>query len=275
VFPFSADEQEYADFIERIKQYAIKSVREAKVHTAWITPDTDYEEGFLAFIEKILDPSPDNIFLAEFRDFQRKIAAYGMFNSLSQTLLKIASPGVPDFYQGTELWNLSLVDPDNRRAVDYEERLSFLQEIKRRCQTGMESLLSDLKATRTDGRMKLFLIARGLQARQQYQQVFQYGDYIPLSVTGSFHQHVIAFARLYRGRTVIAIAPRFLTSVISADADPLGEEVWGDTRIELPHNLQSANWRDTLVDLEVAGGETLSVGKVLQVFPVALLVSEE
>ncbi|WP_071518772.1 malto-oligosyltrehalose synthase [Geitlerinema sp. PCC 9228] len=275
VFPFSADEQEYADFIERIKQYAIKSVREAKVHTAWITPDTDYEEGFLAFIEKILDPSPDNIFLAEFRDFQRKIAAYGMFNSLSQTLLKIASPGVPDFYQGTELWNLSLVDPDNRRAVDYEERLSFLQEIKRRCQTGMESLLSDLKATRTDGRMKLFLIARGLQARQQYQQVFQYGDYIPLSVTGSFHQHVIAFARLYRGRTVIAIAPRFLTSMISADADPLGEEVWGDTRIELPHNLQSANWRDTLVDLEVAGGETLSVGKVLQVFPVALLVSEE
>lgn len=275
VFPFSADEQEYADFTERIKQYVIKSVREAKVHTAWITPDTDYEEGFLAFIDKILNPSPDNTFLTEFRDFQKKIAAYGMFNSLSQTLLKIASPGVPDFYQGTELWNLSLVDPDNRRAVDYEERLSFLQEMKRRCQTGMESLLSDLKATREDGRMKLFLIARGLQARQQYQQVFQHGDYLPLSVTGSFHWHIIAFARFYRGTTVIAIAPRFLTSVISPDADPLGEEVWKDTRIELPKKLQSAKWRDTLVDLEVAGGETLSVGQVLQEFPVALLVSEE
>lgn len=275
VFPFSADEQEYADFTERIKQYVIKSVREAKVHTAWITPDTDYEEGFLAFIDKILNPSPDNTFLTEFRDFQKKIAAYGMFNSLSQTLLKIASPGVPDFYQGTELWNLSLVDPDNRRAVDYEERLSFLQEMKRRCQTGMESLLSDLKATREDGRMKLFLIARGLQARQEYQQVFQHGDYLPLSVTGSFHWHIIAFARFYRGTTVIAIAPRFLTSVISPDADPLGEEVWKDTRIELPKKLQSAKWRDTLVDLEVAGGETLSVGQVLQEFPVALLVSEE
>jgi (1->4)-alpha-D-glucan 1-alpha-D-glucosylmutase len=128
-FPFTEDE--YPEFVDRIKDYVIQAVREAKVHTAWLRPDSDYEDGFVAFVEQILQPSEDNQFLEKLRSFQQWIAYYGMFNSLSQTLLKMAARGVPDFYQGSELWDLSLVDPDNRRPVDFERRWSYLQDIKK------------------------------------------------------------------------------------------------------------------------------------------------
>ena len=138
-YPFY--QAEYPEFVERVKQFAIKAVREAKVHTAWLRPDSVYEDGFLAFIDKILNASENNQFLQEFKTFQQKIAFYGMFNSLSQTLIKITSPGLPDFYQGTELWDLSLVDPDNRRPVDYKKRIKFLEEIKSRSQEDILSLI--------------------------------------------------------------------------------------------------------------------------------------
>lgn len=266
------DEEEYSEFVDRIKDYVIKAVREAKVHTAWLRADTEYEEGFITFVEGILKPGEENEFLSSFRAFQQRLAVYGSFNSLSQTLLKIASPGVPDFYQGTELWDLSLVDPDNRRAVNYDERLSFLQEIKRRSQTGMMSLLSDLKATRADGRMKLFLIARALEAKRQYLPVFQQGDYLPLQVAGQYAHHIVAFARHYQGQTAIAVAPRLLTHVIGPEHNPLGTEVWGDTRLEIPGHLQS-NWIEAIVKEKISNNSALSVGEILQHFPVALLVS--
>ena len=266
------DTEEYTEFVGRIKDYVIKAVREAKVHTAWLRADTEYEEGFVAFVDQILNPGEENEFLSSFRAFQQRLAVYGSFNSLSQTLLKIASPGVPDFYQGTELWDLSLVDPDNRRPVNYDDRLSFLQEIKRRCQTGMMSLISDLKATRADGRMKLFSIARALEARKQYLPVFQEGDYLPLQVSGQYANHIVAFARHYQGKTAIAVAPRLLARVIGPEQYPLGTEVWGDTRLEIPAHLQS-NWIEAIVNAEISGNAALSVGEILQYFPVALLVS--
>ncbi|ASC74020.1 Alpha amylase, catalytic region [Halomicronema hongdechloris C2206] len=265
---------DHGTFLERITQYVVKAVREAKVYTAWLRADTEYEAGFIRFVQAILDPSPDNEFFRAFRPFQEKVAAYGLYNSLSQTLLKIASPGVPDFYQGTELWDLSLVDPDNRRPVDYDERLSFLQEIKRRCQTGMTSLLSDLKATRYDGRLKLFLIIRALAARQQYLEVFQTGDYYPLVVNGQFADHVIAFARHAGNTTAIAIAPRFLTSLITPDQEPLGNAVWADTHVSIPSALRGP-WQDALTDLEILDQSQISIGKILQTFPVALLISRD
>jgi (1->4)-alpha-D-glucan 1-alpha-D-glucosylmutase len=122
-------ESEYPTFLERLKGYIIKSIREAKVHTAWLKPDVDYENAFVSFIEEIFTVSEKNQFLKGFIPFQRKVAYYGMFNSLSQTLLKITSPGIPDFYQGSELWDLNLVDPDNRRPVDFEKRKAFLSDI--------------------------------------------------------------------------------------------------------------------------------------------------
>lgn len=269
-FPFF--EEEYEEYVERVKQYVVKAVREAKVHTAWLRPDTDYEDGFINFVEQILDFSEENQFLADFQPFQEKIAFYGMFNSLSQTLLKLVSPGLPDIYQGTELWDLSLVDPDNRRPVDFEGRLSFLQEIKRRCRTGIQNLIEDLMATCEDGRLKLFLIARVLEARQQYLNVFQTGTYKPVTVAGQYSDRVIAFARSDGKNTAIAIVPRFLTGVIQPPQFPLGE-VWGDTAIELPQGSGSS-WHEVIADGTISGGDKIAIGQILQHFPVALLIDQ-
>ncbi|MDY6783826.1 MAG: malto-oligosyltrehalose synthase [Cyanobacteriota bacterium] len=271
-FPFF--EEEYHEFIERIKNYVIKAVREAKVHTAWLRPDTDYEEGYVNFVDKILQPYPENQFLDKLRAFQYRVAYYGMFNSLSQTLLKMASPGVPDFYQGTELWDLSLVDPDNRRPVNFEHRQGCLQDIKERANNDILGLIADLLNNGKDGRIKLFLIAKVLEARNQNLELFQEGAYIPLEVTGEEQDRIVAFARHYRQDTAIAIAPRFFTSLIQPGEFPLGEEVWKDTRISIPQGLQ-ANWKDVLTHREISDRDTIEVGKVLQHFPVALLLSEE
>ncbi|NMF84372.1 malto-oligosyltrehalose synthase [Nodosilinea sp. P-1105] len=270
-FPFGDDPQEYQTFVERIKAYVVKAVREAKVYTAWLRPDTEYEEGFVTFVERILDSSGKNKFLTEFCPFQQKIAEYGIYNSLSQTLLKLTAPGVPDLYQGTELWDFSLVDPDNRRPVNYDERLSFLQEIQRRCQTDLKSLLGDLKATRHDGRLKLFLITRALAARRQYQAVFERGDYQPISVEGEQADHIVAFSRTYKGQSAIAVVPRFLTRLITPDQDPYGKAVWGDTSLVLPAGLKGP-WQDALTDVKHRDQSRLPIAKILQTFPAALLV---
>jgi len=270
-FPFENNPEEHQTCVDRIKAYVVKAVREAKVYTAWLRPDSEYEEGFVTFVERILKEAAQNDFLAEFRPFQQKIARYGIFNSLSQTLLKLTSPGVPDCYQGTELWDLSLVDPDNRRPVDYEERISFLQEIQRRCQTDINSLLSDLQATWQDGRMKLFLIYRALKARKQYRDVFEQGNYTPLKVEGKQAENIVAFARTHQKQTAIVVVPRFLTSVIQPDQEPYGEKVWGDTVLVLPKKLQ-ADWLETITEREITDQARLPIGKILQNFPVALLL---
>ncbi|KKD34686.1 MAG: malto-oligosyltrehalose synthase [Limnoraphis robusta] len=264
-------EEEYPQFVERVKDYAIKAVREAKVHTAWLRPDTVYEEGFISFVEQVLEPSEENTFLQEFQPLQEKIAFYGMFNSLSQTLLKMTTPGIPDFYQGTELWDLSLVDPDNRRPVDFEQRLSFLQEIKRRCKTGMTSLLEDLMATCEDGRLKLFCIVRVLEARQQYVELFQYGNYVPLKVMGQHQERIMAFARIHEQQTAIVVIPRFLTRVVEPGKFPIGDEVWGDTAIEIPQGSES-DWCEVITDSKIAANNVIPVRAILQHFPVGLLV---
>jgi (1->4)-alpha-D-glucan 1-alpha-D-glucosylmutase len=271
---FPLYDEEYALFVERIKDYVIKAVREAKVHTAWLRPDTDYEDGFISFIEKILDSSPDNPFLAKFRPFQERISYYGMFNSLSQTLLKIASPGVPDFYQGTELWDFSLVDPDNRRPVDFEWRRGALKDIQQRSKTKMSDLIADLMTYIKDGRIKLFLIARSLAARNANLELFQNGAYIPLDVIGEHQERIVAFARHSRQQTAITIVPRFLTSRVEPGTLPLGETVWEDTRIIIPQGLRSA-WKDAITDSEISESDTILVGQALQNFPVALLLSQE
>ncbi|MEK9513360.1 malto-oligosyltrehalose synthase [Limnospira fusiformis PMC 851.14] len=269
-FPFL--EEEYPEYIQRIKDYVVKAVREAKVHTAWLRPDTDYENGFVNFVEQILDFSEDNKFWQEFRPFQEKVAFYGVFNSLSQTLLKLISPGLPDIYQGTELWDLSLVDPDNRRPVDFDGRLSYLQEIKRRSRTGMENLIDDLMATWEDGRLKLFLIARVLQARQEYLEVFQQGDYQPVAVTGKYSDRIIALARSHGKQTAIAIVPRFLTDIIEPPQFPLGD-IWGDTAIIVPEGSGS-NWHEAIVNHDIAASPNILVSQILQYFPVGLLINE-
>jgi (1->4)-alpha-D-glucan 1-alpha-D-glucosylmutase len=268
------EETGYPAFIERVKVYIIKAVREAKVHTAWLKPDTTYENAFIAFVEEILTPSEQNQFLGEFLPFQKKVAYYGMFNSLSQTLIKSTSPGVPDFYQGTELWDLNLVDPDNRRPVDYKTRRSFLQDIKQRAGQDILQLIDELLSNKEDRKIKLFVIYRALQARRGNRAVFEQGRYIPLKVSGRLKDHIVAFARNHEENWAITIAPRFFTSLVGEGESPVGQDIWGDTHVLLPEGTP-ALWRDAMSRLVIKGEKTLPVGEVLEYFPVALLVSKE
>ncbi|MBD2041278.1 malto-oligosyltrehalose synthase [Microcoleus sp. FACHB-672] len=269
-FPF--DGVVDSEYIERMKNYVIKAVKEAKVHTAWLRPDSEYEAAYMAFVDSVLDSANENQFIKEFLPFQKLVAHYGIFNSLAQTLLKGTSPGVPDFYQGTEFWDLSHVDPDNRRPVNFEHRVSVLREIKDQVQKDPRKLTEDLIANKEDGRIKLFLIAQLLEARKQNRELFLEGDYQPLEVTGKFKDHIVAFARSYGGKTAITITPRFLTGLIQPDEYPLGEQVWADTQIKLPTGTPSS-WKDAISSHSIQGNGRLSIGEILQHYPVALLIS--
>ncbi len=265
-YPFQPEE--LPQFVQRVKDYLIKAVREAKVHTAWLRPDTDYEEATTAFIDQILQaPNP---FLESFLPFQRKIAHFGILNSLSQTLIKLTSPGIPDIYQGTELWDLSMVDPDNRRPVDFSRRLAYLEEIQRRAKQDPLQLIEDLLLHRSDGRIKLFLLHHVLKARQEQPQLFHAGGYIPLQVSGSRAAHVVAFARHHAKQVLLTVVPRLLTQLIDETQDPLGESIWQNTEIHLPR-WKRLEWVNELTQEGIPAGENLPVSTVLKSFPVALL----
>ncbi|MFH1116387.1 MAG: malto-oligosyltrehalose synthase [Pseudomonadota bacterium] len=270
-FPFS--DADYPEFVERIKEYIVKAVREAKVHTAWLKPDTEYEDAYVSFVEKILTRSETNAFLKELIPFTKKVAHFGMLNSLSQTLIKITSPGVPDFYQGTELWDLSLVDPDNRRPVDFEKRRALLANIREENDADSGRLLQDLISTREDGKIKLFLIHRALKARTSHREIFREGAYLPLQSAGRFGSNVIAFARRYRRQWALVIAPRFLSYLVQEGELPLGRQVWQDTEVMMPDRTPR-EWRNVITGEVLCAGDTLSVGNVLLGFPVALLMGE-
>ncbi len=268
---FPTDTADYPDFVARMKAYVVKAVREAKVHTAWLKPDTDYEEAFVSFVEAVLDPSERNAFLKELAPLQAKVAHHGAWSSLAQTLLKITSPGIPDFYQGTELWDLSLVDPDNRRPVDFAERIAFLKEIKARWTSDLVEYASELLAAKEDGRVKLFLIRRALSARNLQPDVFSRGEYIPLTTAGKFSRHVVAFARRYGNAWAVIAVPRFTTRLVYETEVPIGRQVWQDTEVILPEGAPGA-WTDALTGGHAQGGGSLAMGEMLAHFPVALLV---
>lgn len=259
-YPFQ--ESEMNGFIDRVEQCAIKSIREAKVHTAWLRPNQPYEDACSNFVKAVL---ASDQFLAEFLPFQHKIAHYGIFNSLSQTVIKLASPGIPDIYQGAELWDLSLVDPDNRRPVDFKLREAFLDEIQ--AASDRVSLIQKLLETRQTGQIKQFLVAQALKLRNQYQSTFLEGDYIPLEATGKFREHIIAFARKDAERTIITIAPRFFTRLVEVEQLPIGE-IWEDTALSLP----GSSWKDAISEVEHQG-EILLLKDALKHCSVALLVS--
>jgi (1->4)-alpha-D-glucan 1-alpha-D-glucosylmutase len=269
-WPF--EEQKREGFINRMKDYMIKAAREAKTHTFWLDHNNDYEEALIHFTEKILSPSVSAEFLKSITAFQKKIAHYGLLNGLSQTLLKITSPGVADFYQGAELLDLNLVDPDNRRAVDYEKRERLLLEIKRKEESGLLDLVDELLSTREADSLKLFTIHRAMAARNAGKELFDGGDYVRLSATGSRSNHVIAFARRRDEQWALTIAPRFLSSIVSENELPLGQEAWGDTKIEMPADAPRA-WRNVFTDEAISGHIRLSVAEAFGRFPVALLVT--
>ncbi|MCU7497430.1 MAG: malto-oligosyltrehalose synthase [Ignavibacteria bacterium] len=275
-FPF--EQTDTSEYIGRIKEYVIKAIREAKVHTAWIKPDEDYEQAYSSFVENILTPSDGNHFLMDFTSFQKKIAFYGMLNSLSQTMIKLTSTGVPDVYQGTELWDLSLVDPDNRRPVDFDLRRNLLEEIKAHSEKDRLKYLANILNSMQDGRIKMYLMHYLLKARNENKDLFLDGQYIPLNPGGSHGRNLIAFARKLNHRWSVSVAPRLLTEFVKEGELPLGER-WAETMLELPPEIKS--WRNALTGSSLKMPEKprsrnyLMIKDVLSNFPVALLLGEK
>lgn len=271
-YPFAPEEQE--GFLHRMQDYAVKAAREAKAETDWQHPDTEYESGCREFLARLLDPSASEAgFLPRFLPFFDKVAHFGIFNSLSQVLVKITAPGIPDFYQGTEFFDFSLVDPDNRRPVDFARRQRALDEIQSAARRDRLGLIQDLLRTREDGRIKMYLIASGLDARRENPELFRRGDYIPLETTGRWAHHVIAFARRRGPAWAITAVPRFLTAITNPGVDPLGKGVWEDTAVVLPGAPEQ--WRNILTGETIAfGNGRMDAAALLGRFPVALLIGE-
>jgi (1->4)-alpha-D-glucan 1-alpha-D-glucosylmutase len=272
--PVTADT--LAAYRERIVGYMLKAMREAKVFTSWINPSEAHEQAMRHFIETIL--TPDNTaFLEDFTPFQRRIAQLGIYNSLAQATIKITAPGVPDFYQGTEIWDFSLVDPDNRRPVDYGLRRELLAQLdaKRRAR-GQAATARDLMTNISDHCLKLFTVATLLRFRQKWSDVFAHGAYTPIAIEGSRQTHAFAFLRGYAGREAIVVVPRLLATLLPDEGiAPIGERVWGDTVLVLPlpaadgyHNVLT----DQCVPLSRDGDRvTIRAADVFEHFPVALL----
>ena len=272
------DDQGYQGFTERIQNYMTKALREAKVHTSWLNPDEAYEVGVKNFIAAILSRARSNAFLNDFLPFQQELARYGFYNSLSQVLLKITAPGIPDFYQGTELWDLNLVDPDNRRPVNYDHRHQLLEEMK-------SSLNPEEKTGRLrtalenphDGRIKFLVTMNALQFRREHAPLFLYGSYHPLEPFGKNSQHLCAFARMKDGEISLTLSPRFFTGLVSDPTTlPIGEAVWGDTGVLLPSEWSGSPFQDVLTgeivhSEEPEGKVLLRAATVFKHFPGAIL----
>jgi (1->4)-alpha-D-glucan 1-alpha-D-glucosylmutase len=259
--PAEADADEYAAYVERIVAYLLKAQREAKTRTNWSNPDLSYEEAGERFVRTILERGDDARFPGELGAFVADIAPTAMISSLSQLVFKCMAPGLPDIYQGCELWDHSLVDPDNRRPVDYTLRAAMLAEAK-----------NDPAAARAswhDGRVKLFVTWKLLALRAQRRATFLDGPYTPLEVTGALSEHVIAFAR----SDVIVIAPRLVRSLIRPD-ERIPRLAFGDESIALPPDA-AMRFRDIFTDAVIdADGGRIAVGAVLGAFPVSVLVPD-
>lgn len=267
-------EEQVPQFRERMKQYVVKAAREAKVETSWVRPDEVYESCLAGFVDALLRSDSDNRFLPEFRLLQEKIAFHGAINSLSQVLLKILSPGIPDFYQGSVLWDFSLVDPDNRRPVDFETRLNLLEELRSWDHVNVSSLVDTLLEKWRDGGVKLYLTYKALRFFHAHRALLLEGDYRPIEVEGPRKEHAIAFARHQNAEWAIAAVPRFVSRFSNTGRFPLGRPAWRDTLLHLPQGAPST-WlnlltRETLV---ATAAQTLEVHRVFHRFPVALLTA--
>jgi (1->4)-alpha-D-glucan 1-alpha-D-glucosylmutase len=271
------NDKEHEVFKNRIRDYMLKATREAKVHTSWISPNFPYEEALLKFIDTVLS---SHLFKSDFQILQKKVAYFGMFNSLGQTLLKMTSPGIPDFYQGTEIWDFSLVDPDNRRPVNFNLRKELLAALKKKIESpglDLKEFVRDLIRQWKDGTPKLYVIYKTLNYRKENDLLFRDGSYVPLESEGNLKEYVCAFARQKEEKTVLVIVPRFLSHLIRDTGEvPLGENVWEESWVVLPKEINGGTFRNLFTDETIEkvkrdGEGLLSLGEVFANFPVAML----
>ena len=259
------DDPGLADYVERLVGYMNKAIREAKVHTNWASPNGAYEQTVERFVRDVMDPARSGAFLQDFLQFQARIAVIGAVSGLSQTLLKLTSPGVPDIYQGTEYWDLSLVDPDNRRPVDYVRR-------RRTLQTASRTDPAELVDTWKDGRIKQHVVARTLALRRAIPWVFSDGGYQPLDVSGSQADRVVAFQRRAGDAVAIVVAPRLVAPLLGESQRPLPPAAaWGGTTIAPVSPAETSVFRNAMTGITHHAASAWRVADLLGTFPVALL----
>ena len=270
------------EFIERIQAYMLKAARESKVHTSWLTPNEGYEAALGTFVERVLGGAGGKRFIPAMLPFQRRLAALGVVNSLAQTALKLGSPGVPDFYQGTDLWDLSLVDPDNRRPVDFTRRDEMLREIdasfaldpRERAAHAAEWL-----ASWADGRIKLALTAAGLRLRREQRDLFHRGRYLPLKTDVTVNADAVAFARIHDNAAAVFVAPRLIARLTSNGGVPgAGGDRWKTSRVLLPPELADRTFQHVVTGAEirptVAGSDAwLFLGQIFETLPAGILIA--
>jgi (1->4)-alpha-D-glucan 1-alpha-D-glucosylmutase len=273
--------EEYAEFVKRIQAYLVKALHEAKVHSSWVNPNAEHDAAVQTFAGRILDEGASRAFREDFRELQRWVSHYGLFNSLSQTLLKITAPGVADTYQGTELWDFSLVDPDNRRPVDYGKRAAMLRDLRERVAASggnLAGLARELTARKEDGRIKLYVTHRAMQCRRQHPGLFAEGAYLPAEAAGPRQENVFGFARRQGDVWAVVAAPRLWTRLAGPNELPLGPAAWQDTVLLLPGvdpalRLRNVFTGETLGLAEREGKPCLHLAEVFASCPVALFES--
>lgn len=264
------------DYVERIAAYMLKAVREAKEWSTWTSPNAEYENQLQYFVREVLAGDAGRRFRQEIAPLALRLTHFGYLNSLAMTLARLTMPGVPDIYQGNEQWDFSLVDPDNRRPVDYGRRQGDLDALLQAVETGdLANLCANLLAHAPDGRVKQYLIWRALDLRRQQPELFSHGEYLPLTAEGDQAAHVCAYIRRAGDANVLVVLPRLLHTLLDGRTDwPLGAQVWGQTAIPLAED-QPQSWRDLYSGARVrAVNGSLPSGQVLEYFPLALLVPE-
>ena len=266
---------ELPEFKGRFRAYVIKAAREAKVHTRWIDPGLEHESALLAFVDAILEDIAANFFLKDFLEFQARLSSCGALYSLSQVLLKIASPGVPDFYQGTELWDLSLVDPDNRRPVDFYQRSRLLTDVKMKESRGAGPLIQDLLANWQNGGLKLYVTYKALNFRKAHLNLFLQGDYIPLETRGPNREKVVAFARRQEDSWAVVVVARLFSTMLTAGDLAFDPGVWREDFLSLPQGAPG-EWLNIFTHERLTANQpqrsrSLPLDQLFQNLPVALL----
>jgi (1->4)-alpha-D-glucan 1-alpha-D-glucosylmutase len=282
IWPLDAaiSEQEREGIRERIETFMLKAAREAKTHSSWVSPNDAHEGAIKAFIAAIFEGSAENAFLGDFLEFSDRIAAHGACNSLSQLLLKITSPGVPDFYQGSELWNFRLTDPDNRHAVDFAKRRELLDAMGTSGAPGGAAPAGDpagLLEHWRDGRVKLFLTRQALNFRRANRDLFLQGEYLPLEIEGEHRESVCAFARRSGSAWATVVVPRLVTRLAAAGAAfPLGAAAWGSNAALMLPAHAPARWTnaftgEALTAVGTRKRKRLLLGEIFSRLPFALL----
>ncbi|MCS4061566.1 malto-oligosyltrehalose synthase [Pseudomonas putida] len=260
------DENALRQYAERIRQWQQKALREAKLRSSWSAPNEAYEGACARYIDGLLLDSENQQLRKSVADAAQLLACPGALNSLVQTLLRMTTPGVPDLYQGNEYWDFSLVDPDNRRPVDYALRRRTLDDA---------TPVAELLAHWRDGRVKQALIARVLDCRQAHAELFRRGAYLPLTVQGRHADKVIAFARLGEGEHAVVVAPRLASGLLGGAVTPLiPAQNWDDTRLVLPFALSPANSTGLFACTAVSSSKELMLSTVLAEFPVNVLIQQ-